>query len=204
MAYNGKIIKNVLPILRYIEGFRVRKKVKVLKGVQIIKPIFIVGVPRSGTTVLYETLCKHHQTGWFSHLDLHDWMTDERKKFVKNYYSKMKQQKKKIPYSEETMVVFGTQQQPIEGTTRVPIEAATFWQSFLDYSGKNISIARKDKIKTVIHNTLKNQKKSRFVNKSLYLNMRLKDLLQIFPDAKFINIVRDPRDVISSAKGRIE
>lgn len=32
--------------------------------------------------------------------------------------------------------------------------------------------------------------------------MRLRELRQIFPDAKFINIVRDPRAVISSAMGR--
>jgi len=202
MAYNDKLIKNFLPILRYVEGFRVRKKIKILKGVQIIKPIFIVGVPRSGTTFFYRTLCMHPQLGWFSHLDLHNWMTNERKKFVKNYYTKLKQQKKKIPISEETVLVFGAKQRPIEGTTRIPIEAATFWQSFLDYAGQNISEARQDKIKTVIHKALGVQNKSRFVNKSLYLNMRLRELRQIFPDAKFINIVRDPRAVISSAMGR--
>jgi len=202
MAYNGKLVKNLLPILRYVEGLRIRRKIKILKGVHIVKPIFIVGVPRSGTTLLYRTLCMHPEVGWFSHLDLHNWMTDERKKFITNYYTKQKQQKKKIPNSEETMVVFGTKQTLIEGTTGLPIEAATFWQSFLDYAGKNISEGLKDKIKTVIYNILKIQNKSRFVNKSLYMNMRLSELNQIFPDAKFINIVRDPREVISSAMER--
>jgi len=45
---------------------------------KILKPIFIIGVPRSGTTILYRTLCLHPDVAWFSHEDLQFWIPKEK------------------------------------------------------------------------------------------------------------------------------
>jgi len=37
-----------------------------MTDIEIKKPIFIVGVPRSGTTLLYTLLAQHPELGWFS------------------------------------------------------------------------------------------------------------------------------------------
>jgi len=43
----------------------VSKKTK-SEELEITKPIFIVGVPRSGTTLLYHLLGQHPSLAWFS------------------------------------------------------------------------------------------------------------------------------------------
>ena len=47
-------------------------------------------------------------------------------------------------------------------------------------------------------------KKSRFVNKAPQNSMRLYAIQKIFPDAKFINVVRDPRPVVASMMKRFD
>ena len=49
-----------------------------------------------------------------------------------------------------------------------------------------------------ISQTIKKQRKERFINKAPNNSMRLFALVTLFPDAKFINVARDPREVISS------
>jgi len=195
----------LISLFKYIERFRVRKNVDIIYDAKVLKPIFIIGVPRSGTTLLYRILCKHPDLAWFSHDYLKQWMTKQRQSYLNRYYTKLKNQNKKIPKSEESLFVFGTKQRkPLEGTSRIPIEAATFWQIFLDSSKNNISEDTKSKLLTIIYNAQKDQKKSRFVNKSPYLNKKIFLVHKIFPDAKFIYIIRDPRSVISSALVRFE
>ena len=53
-----------------------------LQTLQILKPIFIVGAPRSGTTLLYDLLAQHPTLGWFSNYSLKKFMTKEFQRFV--------------------------------------------------------------------------------------------------------------------------
>ena len=48
----------------------------------IEKPIFIVGVPRSGTTLLYTLLAQHKDLGWFSRDTMISLMTSEFLQFI--------------------------------------------------------------------------------------------------------------------------
>ena len=49
---------------------------------EIIKPIFIVGVPRSGTTLLYHLLAQHPDVGWFSKNLWKKFLTDDYLQFI--------------------------------------------------------------------------------------------------------------------------
>ena len=49
---------------------------------EIKKPIFIVGVPRSGTTLFYLLLSQHPDLGWFTNDTILNLLTDEYLKFI--------------------------------------------------------------------------------------------------------------------------
>ena len=51
----------------------------------IKKPIFIIGVPRTGTTLLYNILCGHEKLAWFSNEDIKNWLTDFEQFSIKQY-----------------------------------------------------------------------------------------------------------------------
>jgi hypothetical protein len=173
---------------------------------KIIKPIFIVGVPRSGTTMIYRILCLHPDLAWFSHEDLHFWIPKETQENLKTSFKKMKEDNKKIPKTEEYLFVFGPKQRNfVRDTNKLPIEAETLWQNYFgqDYI-TDVSEDKKNKIIQIIQKFLEQEKKNRFLNKSPANSMRIFALKKIFPDAKFINIGRDPRSVIASMLTRRE
>jgi len=177
-----------------------------MTGNQIIKPIFIIGVPRSGTTMLYRMLCKHPDLAWFSHEDLQLFFSKKAQERLKEQFTKMKESNEKIPQNERSLFVFGLKQQdPLEGTSKIPIEAETFWMKCFgrEYI-TDVSEDKKDKIIQTIQKVLKKEKKNRFLNKSPNNNKRLFVLKKIFPDAKFINIGRNPLSAISSMLTRRE
>ncbi|MGI0056356.1 MAG: sulfotransferase family protein [Nitrosarchaeum sp.] len=173
---------------------------------KIIKPIFIVGVPRSGTTLVYRMLCLHSDLAWFSHEDLEFLIPKGTQEDLKKRFTKMKENNEKIPRNEESLFVFGLKQGiPLPGTLKVPIEAETFWANC--FGREYITDIFEDKKNQVIHaiqRILEKEKKSRFLNKSPQNSMRVFALKKTFPDAKFINIARDPRSVIASMLTRLE
>jgi len=174
---------------------------------KILKPIFIVGVPRSGTTMLYRMmLCKHPDVAWFSHEDLQYLISKEEQEKLKKQFKKMKENNEKIPRTESTLFVFGPKQKNfVKGTSKLPIEAETLWSNCF---GKkyitDISENKKNEVIQSIQMLLENQKKIRFLNKSPQNSMRIFAIKKIFPDAKFINIAREPRSVIASMITRQE
>ncbi len=48
---------------------------------EIYKPIFIVGVPRSGTTLLYDLMAYHPDLAFFSQLDLKEMLSEKFMEF---------------------------------------------------------------------------------------------------------------------------
>jgi len=165
----------------------------------IEKPIFLIGVPRSGTTMLYRIMCKHPDLAWFSHEDLKFLiLLDQQKKYRKKFL-KMKENNKKIPKTEGSLFVFGLDQgRPLEGTSKVPIEAEVFWGRYIQSYESEISSDKKRELKKILNEILTTQNKSRFLNKAPQNTVRIFAIKQIFPDAKFINIARDPRSAIFS------
>jgi len=177
---------------------------------QIKKPIFIIGVPRSGTGLLHQTLCAHPQLAWFDVNDLKVWIPQQKQDQLKEHYSKLIKQNKKFPMDEYCLAIFGRnllnpkkfENLPLGS---YPIEGETFWKQY--FGNKFIEDIPKDKkfklIKTLSEVIIR-QKKSRFLNKAPQNIMRLYAIKKIFPDAVFINIARNPRSVVSSMITRFE
>ncbi|MDH3192292.1 MAG: sulfotransferase [Nitrosopumilus sp.] len=174
------------------------------KYYQIDKPIFIIGVPRSGTGLLHQTLCAHPELAWFGVDDLKLWISKEEKEQLKNYFSRLTEQNKKIPRDEHRLAVFGRADLNPERFDNLPpgsfpIEGETFWRQY--FGNKFIESIPKEKqinLVKILSEVIIRQKKSRFLNKAPQNIMRLNAIKKIFPDAIFINIARNPHSVVSS------
>ena len=176
----------------------------------IKKPIFIIGVPRSGTGLLYQALCAHPELAWFDVDDLKLWIPERRQEKLKKYYTKLTEQKKKFPMDEDCLAIFGRNllnPKKFENLPpgSYPIEGETFWKLYFDSRFvEDISNNKKFNLVKALSDVIIRQKKSRFLNKAPQNIMRLYVIKKIFPDAIFINIARNPRSVVSSMITRSE
>jgi len=162
-----------------------------INQLEIKKPIFIVGVPRSGTTLLYHLLAQHKKLGWFSKQTLKKFLTKEYLQFI--------QLRRRVfsirgfSYPEDQ---FGT---GFFSTIAPPIEAGYLWDSAFigdwnpTVSEKNLAILKK----TIVE-ALTEQKKERFISKVPKNSIRISSLNKHFPNSKFIHIIRDGRAVVNS------
>jgi hypothetical protein len=177
---------------------------------EIQKPIFIIGVPRTGTTLLYNILCMHPDLAWFTIENFTNWASQDEKDNMKKYFMDLKNNHMKIPITEEALFVFGSEWKPGIAQTRVtkelkttPIEGEYFWRKYFgDKYTRDISDEKKKFLILELEKVMDQQQKSRFLNKAPQNTMRLFAIQKIFPNAKFVNVARDPRPVISSMWNR--
>lgn len=159
-------------------------------------PLFLVGMPRSGTTVLFESVAAHPDVGWFDyHLErfprhpavtrlarLCDWGFAFRKSVNRS--------SERTPFLEKLR----------DG----PSEAYSVWE---DCCGEKFryeylldtrpSDAEREAVRDRVARVLRHEGKRRFVAK-LTGPARMGYLLDIFPDARFVHVVRDGRAVVHS------
>jgi hypothetical protein len=165
--------------------------------VAIEKPIFIVGLPRSGTTLLFHLLCAH-----------------ERAAYVTNAINAMPDAPYAIEWARKKFRwdVVGERflQDSIEVGFGSPSEPQTFWrhwtgrdphsnfwpeQTLADLGPERVARMRNDIRKILLSFGGDGR---RFICKFPVLQTELRLLQQLFPDAKFIHILRDPRPAANS------
>jgi hypothetical protein len=136
---------------------------------RVKNPIFIVGAPRSGTGIFYRTMANHPDLAWISNIT------------------------KKFPPS-----LFLTRLIMLFRDDHRPTEANNVWQKFT--SGKDESLGRDDVTPAVrqffhkiVRINLRLFNKPRFLNKCPGNSVRVEFLKEIFPDARFIHLIRDGR-----------
>jgi Sulfotransferase family len=165
----------------------------------VIKPIFVIGMPRSGTTIIAETISCHPSLAWFSNyfnlfpgfpeisvlnriLDIPKigWFLKGKKKQNTGILPSIR---RVLPYS---------------------VEAYSIWQkycgkSFLfDYLiNQKASDSAKESMFNAVRKTLVYHGKNQFITK-LTGPSKIEYISSIFNDAIFIHIIRDPRSVVSS------
>lgn len=168
-------------------------------GIEIEKPIFVIGMPRSGTTILSEAMSVHEDVGWFS-----------------NYMNE-------LPYIPELSILARIISMPgigwyLRGKKRQSKGFGSFIRSYLPYSVEAYPVwtrycgdkflwdyminqvandTEKRRIRTVIKKVIALQGKQRFFAK-LTGPPRICYLNSIFPDAYFVHVLRDPRATVSS------
>ena len=159
-------------------------------------PIFFIGFPRSGTTIIFETFVRNPEFGWLANY-AEMWPrtipANLLCRILDNRLIRLRGHKKQYG-----RVLLGNRFLP------QPVEAYAFWDYFTginfshDYLlGKSADAAACSRVRNALQRTMCYQGKCRFATK-LTGPGRIHYLLSIFPDARFVHVVRDGRAAVES------
>lgn len=152
---------------------------------KVERPIFIIGTGRSGSTLFHDIISHHEQLAWFSVL-------------LSKYPKRIKLNKFWLSFLN--FPVIGR----LFRKKIIPTETYTFWEThvrgfsrpFRDLKAQDVSTKIKNKIPELFAETL-TKKRNRLLIKITGWP-RIGFLNEIFPDALFIHIKRDPRATVNS------
>jgi hypothetical protein len=177
------------------------------------KPIFIIGCPRSGTTITLNVMAFHEQLSWVSNY-VNRFPRKTRLSIINRIFN--------VPLISKQLYLALTKsdtvwQGKIKKYLPIPVEPWNFWNKYLSNfqwkRGGDIPPRRRTagdttseevrKVREAIESIQKSHGKDRFLSK--YTDFpRMKYLTQAFPDAIFVHIVRDGRAVAASYHNKIE
>lgn len=185
-----------------------------IKNLKIANPpVFIIGHWRSGTTHLHNLLCQDKQMGFVTTYQsvfpdtLFNWIG----RFLFKGFTRLL-----IPGTRKgDNVALGTenpQEEEFALGDKTPVCFYYFWMfpknirnyfdRFVRFEG--LTAAERDSWKKdyvlLVKKALKNTRRERFLSKNPPNTARIKTLLELFPDAKFIHIHRNPVEVFLSTQ----
>jgi hypothetical protein len=150
------------------------------------QPVFIIGSPRSGTTLLYQILCNHKDLSFFTQNILRAGVYRHGR--ILGYRKELLARIQNLIHRDNLSVQ--------------PHEASECWSMYLgtyDYlTESNCTEEIVYHYVQVITGVQAIFKRPRFVNKNPQHCTRVRILNRIFPDAKFVHIIRDGRAVACS------
>jgi len=144
---------------------------------EITKPIFIVGVPRSGTTFLYHLLGQHPSLAWFSKNTVKKFLSDD---FLHAIYLRRRVfGLRNIPYPVNAFNI------KFFSTIEDPVELGFLWGNvFVGDWNPKINEKNLKVLKKTIVNLLKEKQKKRFLSKQYLPKNLLKSILKQFNKKK--------------------
>ena len=167
-----------------------------MAGNRLKRPVFFVGMPRSGTTILFEIFSRHESLGWLSGYSC-DYPNFPAMNFLRclldnNFISLVGEKK------QHGKVRLGNRFYPR------PDEAYPFWDKYAESRFSTSYLHQKKapeevrlRVRAAVDKVLMWQGKSRFATK-LTGPTRIQYLQSIFSDAIFIHVVRDGRSSVNS------
>jgi len=158
------------------------------------KSIFILGSGRSGTTILFDILSRHHKLGWFS-----NWNDKLPLFYQLALFSKIRDWELFSKLYQKSI----NRQGLFRYFPKPAIEANKLWDILIKkdcsrLTKKDVTIERKIYINKYINKLLRWQGKERFISKNTNHTMRSIFLDEIFDSPLFIHIIRDGRAVVNS------
>ena len=164
---------------------------------EIIKPIFISGLPRSGTTLITSIISQHQNVGSYKYKDL----PFHRIPLIWNkinrfYYSNVLDEERL--HGDELNVGLNSPDafEELIWSRHLENYYNSGFSKYLDDAYKNIKL-EKDLTKN-IQKILSLRDSGRYLSKGNYNVLRLKYINKIFEDAKFIICFRNPSDTVNS------
>lgn len=165
---------------------------------EIVNPVFILGSPRSGTTLLYKILSKHNNFAYFTNFSL------------MKYYYKIGRKLSYLPgytrferffllrprLTKRLSMLVGMKPWMVEGFSLWINEMKELNQEILTADDVSEEIA--SHFQGIMNKYCEVFDKERFLSKDPENSLRIGFFNEIFPKAHFIHIVRDPRAVVNS------
>ena len=159
-------------------------------------PIFFIGMPRSGTTFVFEAFARHESLAWptlftqraptFPSLNLWRTMVDNRFFQLagrKGQYGRTRLGNRYLPQPNEAYRFWNR------------VASAAFARSFMDE--QHVSDADRERARKAIGRIMFWQRRARFAAKFTG-PPRIRFLSALFPGATFVHVVRDGRAVVQS------
>ena len=160
-----------------------------MKNDRNIKSVFIIGSGRSGTSLLYEILAYHKDFAWISNYSNRYYLKFPPVVGINRLYRcdllKMLL-KKKFPKPTEGYKLWNWCHPVIDSPNDSPLFE------------NDVNSGSRRRARRLVHDHIKHTKAKQFLNKNTRHCRRLCYLHAIFPDAKFIHIIRDGRAVVAS------
>ncbi len=174
-----------------------------VQRIQLDRPVFVVGVERSGTTLLYSLLANHREFYWLSRLD----SALPNKGCVTSLARRLAG---RLSTRGHYVAVVGS----VGRTTGLcgPVEGVSFWRVALggssaaenwgDYrAAEAASQELVERLRLEFKIRLLFSGKSRLLLKQPGFSLQLRFLDKIFPDALFVHVLRDPFENLRSLVG---
>jgi hypothetical protein len=172
-----------------------------IERIRIDRPVFIVGPYRSGTTILGEIIASHPAVGFFWYLT-----NVFNRAPVLSYHTTRLFHKVGLLDRDPIAPVHNP---AIPAQSLSPFECETVWlptgRSLWDQTCPDMTLgagfsdpAFERRLIRLIRGHLFASQTSRFLNKNPVNSLRVAYLHKLFPDARFINIVRDPLETVIS------
>jgi hypothetical protein len=172
-----------------------------ISQIRIDRPIFIIGPYRSGTTILQEIITSHPAVGYFWYLTNAFGRSPVLSYLTKRFFCK-------ISLLDDTPIS-PVHNPGIPAKILSPFECESIWistcHSLWDESCQDMGLsadfsnpAFEHRLRRLIRAHLFASHTSRFLNKNPVNSLRIPYLHKLFPDAIFINIIRNPFDTIIS------
>lgn len=153
-------------------------------------PVFIVGCGRSGTTLLYELLASHEDFAWFS-----------------TYTNRYLRPELAILSRLHWPVAGSKHRMGLQRAIPAPVEGYRIWDACtaddiddLDapLSAVDVTPAIRSRVEQAITAHLRYQGGSAFLNKNTRNARRVGFLRELYPDARFVHVLRHPASVARS------
>ncbi len=155
---------------------------------KIDRPIFIVGCGRSGTTILYRLLCGHPVLAWFSNYS-EKWPMYPQFALLSSLYKVdplRRRRPKGLPVPTEGHNLWDYCKPVLDSPSDPPLME------------EDVTLQDAAQIKKMIMLHMHYQRKPRFINKNTRNTRRIRFLHEIFKDALFIHIIRNPQATVAS------
>lgn len=187
-------------VIRFLKWYE-RAILKVdTSDIKIDRPIYLLGLPRSGTTMLQDLICAHPDIAYFTNT-MHAYreafcaVEDIRKRlnldFVGERY--LKDSIEVSPGSPNEGLLFSAEWAGID------VYSLAFSQVDISkFSPEHIEKARETLRRVIWSFSHEDGKPRRFFNKNPGLLTTFTTTGELYPDAKFVHIIRDPRKCANS------